>query len=490
MKYFTESRQWWAELFLVGLVLFVGVALRTIQVDRYPVNNLDDGVYYVWAGASFWQNPFSPTSFTLFVEENPNLFWRSAYLDELPDMEFGFRMVEPWFDHPPLGAALIGLPAYLLGYTNYENVPYGIVRLMAVVASIFTLTFTYLLIRELFGRKLATITTVVLAATPYFVFAHRQSYLENILTPFFLLAVWQGYRAVNNKSTGGWAIVIPVIAAFLCGWIKLVGLVVPLLLALWSVRQRNQRLAIIFAITFALSLGSYILYGVIADQNAFIFTLFNQGVRGTQWGNLAQIFNNMRLAGPLFADTTLTLGWIATLIYTVGHSFFSKQAENDSSASYISWLFACWLLIVILTSGTLNSFIWYRYPLFPILSFGIAWLIHSLWQKQNLLGSSILALLGWSQLSVVAFDFTQNFDLRLLIVATVAIPFILFVISNILSLKKVWLSHALLIHRLWLVAILTLIITTNILVVLQFPRHNCAQAQCTLPTKIMVQIAE
>ncbi len=490
MKYFTESRQWWAELFLVGLVLFVGVTLRALQVDRYPINNLDDGVYYVWAGTSFWQNPLSPTSFTLFVENNPNVFWRSAYLDELPDMEFGFRMVEPWFDHPPLGAALIGLPAHLLGYTNFENVPYAIVRLMAVIASIFTLTFTYLLIRELYGRKLAITTTLVLAVTPYFVFAHRQSYLENILTPFFLLAVWQGFKAVSSKHSNRWNILISVIAAFLCGWIKLVGLAVPLLLALWSLRQRNQRLALIFAATFFLSLGSYILYGVLADQAAFVFTILNQGVRGTQWGNLAQIFNNTHLAGPLFADTSLTLGWIATLIYTVGQSFFSKQAENDSSAAFISWLFACWLLIVILTSGTLNSFIWYRYPLFPILSFGIAWLIHFLWQKQNLIGSIILALLGWSQLSVVAFDFTQNFDLRLLILATVAIPFLLFVVSNILSLKKVWLSYTLLTHRLWLVVMLTLIITTNIFVVLQFPRHNCAQAQCTLPTKIMVQPTE
>lgn len=490
MNLFAGYRQWWTETLLVGLVLCVGVFLRVVQIDRYPINNLDDGIYYAWSGASFWQNPLAPTSFTLFIGDNPNLFWRSAYLDELPDMEFGYRLVQPWFDHPPLGAALIGFPAYLMGYTNFENIPYGIVRLPAVVASIFTLLCTYLLVKELFNRQLALLTTTVLAVTPYFVFAHRQSYLENILTPIFLLAVWQGYRAVNTKSANRSALIVAVVAAFLCGWIKLIGLVVPLLLALWAVRQQKYRIAIIFAATLLMSLGSYVLYGLIADKDAFLFTITNQGGRGTEWGNLAQIFNNVRLAGPLFADTILTLGWIATLIYTFGNQFFKKDDENEAAGTYITWLFACWLLIIVLTSGTLNSFIWYRYPIFPLLSFGIGWLIYQLWQKPNLLGSTLLALLGWSQISVAAPNLTEKFDLRLVILIVVALPFLLFVGKNILSLKKVWLSHARSTHRAWLIVILSLIVITNILVVIKFPGHNCANAGCSLPTKIMVQTVE
>lgn len=487
MNLFTGSRQWWTEYIIVGLILCVGLGLRVIQVDRYPINNLDDGIYYVWAGTSFWQNPLAPTSLTLFEGKNPRTFWRSQYLDSLPDKEFGFRMVQPWFDHPPLGAAIIGLPAYLLGYTAFENVPYGVVRLPAVVASIFTLLFTYLLIKELFGKKLAVITSLVLAITPYFVFAHRQSYLENILTPIFLLAVWQGYRAISGESKHRWALVIALVAAFLCGWIKLVGLVVPLLLSLWAIRQQKYKVAALFGLTLLSSVGLYMLYGLVADSEAFLFTLFNQSHRGMGWGNLSNILGNSRLAGPLFNDTLLTLGWIATLVYVITNGFFPKHSSDKDAPSYITWIFSSWLLIILLTSGELNNFIWYRYPIFPILSFGIAWLVHQLWQRPNLVSSMILALLGWSQLYVIAPTFIQKSDLRILLLIVVVVPFLLFVGKQILSQKKVLLSKAMLVHRIWLLILLLLILFTNILVVIQFPRFNCANAQCQLPTKIIVQ---
>lgn len=487
MNLFTGSRQWWTEYLLVGLLLWVGVLLRVVQVDRYPINNLDDGVYYVWAGSSFWQNPLAPTSLTLFEGKNPRTFWRSQYLDSLPDKEFGFRMVQPWFDHPPLGAAVIGLPAYLLGYTAFENVPYGIVRLPAVIASIFTLLLTYTLIKELFGKKLAIGTLAVLAITPYFVFAHRQSYLENILTPVFLLAVWQGYRAISGKTKHSWALVIAIVAAFLCGWIKLVGLVVPLLLSVWAVRQQKYKVAMLFALSLLGSVGLYTLYGLMADSEAFLFTIFNQSHRGMEWGNLSNVIGNIRLAGPLFNDTLLTLGWITTFIYVIANAFLPKHSSDAHAPSYITWVFSCWLLIILLTSGELNNFIWYRYPIFPILSFGIAWFIYQLWQRPNLVSSMLLALLGWSQLYVVGSTFTEKSDLRILLVLVIAIPFLLFIGKEILSQKKVLLSKALLLHRIWLTVLLLLILFTNILVVIQFPRFNCAKTQCQLPTKIMVQ---
>lgn len=470
---------WWLQALIVAVVLFVGTSLRSYQADLFPIDNLDDGIYYVWAGVSFWQNPLEVQSLTLFDSENDRLFWRSQYMDRVPSEAFGFRLVEPWFDHPPLGTAVIGLPAYLLGYTAFENIPYGVVRLPAVLASILTMLFTYLFLRSLFGFKHAIVATIVLAVTPYFVFAHRQSYLENILTPVFLLAVWQGYEVITHKSKTWWSWALAIIASFLCGWIKLVGLVVPLLLGLWAFKRKNWNSTWIFAGTLLASIGSYLAYGFLIDATGFWQTLTTQQGRGMFWGNASEIISNQGLA-TTFHDTSLLLAWIAVFIYLIASRM---KKETTAADDFFAWVFMAWLLVVVITTGRHNNFVWYRYPLFPMLSYGVAWLILKLWKQFDLVGAVILTLLGWSQLYVLFPEWLENGGTRILVLLALVIPYSLYVFAK--HLPSFFSAER--INKVWLVAICSIIILTNILVTLRFSAYKCAvEVNCKLPVKIFI----
>ena len=182
-------------LIIVWALIILGVSLRSFKADVYPVDNNDDGLHYTWAGMNFWQNPLKPSTHSIFDEGNLSLKWRSQFMDYIPILRFGLKIVEPWQDHPPLGAALIGLPAKLLGYQPYALVPQMIVRWPAIIASILTLYFTYLIAKEWFSEKVAKLSLVGLATVPYFVIAHRQAFLENFLTPLFLINVYFIYTS-------------------------------------------------------------------------------------------------------------------------------------------------------------------------------------------------------------------------------------------------------------------------------------------------------
>ena len=173
-------------LSLVWFLIFLGIFLRSYKSDVYPVDNNDDGLFYAWAGLSLYENPLSPASHSIFDKDNPALIWRSQFMDYQPLDRFGLKLTQPWLDHPPLATLIIALPAKLLGYKTFEMIPQIIVRYPAIIAGIFTLYLTYLLARQLFGPATAVWSLTFLATVPYFVVAHRQSFLENFLTPVFL----------------------------------------------------------------------------------------------------------------------------------------------------------------------------------------------------------------------------------------------------------------------------------------------------------------
>src|SRR3990172_9066608 len=173
-------------LSLIWFLVLLGVVLRVYKVDVYPVDNNDDGLFYAWAGLSLYENPLSPASHSIFDKDNPALIWRSQFMDYQPIDRFVLKLTQPYLDHPPLATLLIALPAKLLGYRTFEMIPQIIVRFPAIIASIFTLWLTYLVNLKLFGRKVALWSLAFIATVPYFVVAHRQSFLENFLTPVLL----------------------------------------------------------------------------------------------------------------------------------------------------------------------------------------------------------------------------------------------------------------------------------------------------------------
>ncbi|MCX6816748.1 MAG: glycosyltransferase family 39 protein [Candidatus Beckwithbacteria bacterium] len=438
-------------LIIVWALIILGVTLRGFKADIYPTDNNDDGLFYAWAGISFWDNPLRPITHSIFDNNNPALVWRSQFRDFIPLERFGLKLVEPWLDHPPLGAAIIGLPARLLGYRGFEPIPQMIVRLPALIASIFTLFLTYLLGKKLFGEKVGRLSLLFLATVPYYVISQRQSFLENILTPVVLAALIFLHESKLLPA---------LILAFFCGWIKVPGFAVPLMIAVWLLQKKQLKAAMAFVGTGILSVVTYLIYGFAADRNAFLFILTNQADRGAFVNSVFDAITKPHFYGG-FNDGWYVLGFI--------FSFLMLTKFKKESFKFFNWFLSMWLLLLFLIAGRYNNSPWYWFPLIPFFSISLGYFANLLLKKHHLFLVLPFWLLGLTGFDLLKINLNPNY-LRL---AT-----IFFFIPFGLNLKKitVWLT------RLLLIALVCL----NIYVILRYPTIHCREEECLAPTKIIL----
>lgn len=429
-------------LLIAWFLILLGVSLRANQADIFPADNNDDGLFYTWAGISFWNNPFKPASHTIFEAGNPALIWRSQYRDFIPWERFGLKLSQPWFDHPPLGTAVIGLPAKLLGYQTFRQIPGLIVRFPALVAGIFTLLFSYLLAVKLFGEKTGRFSLLWLATVPYFVAAHRQSFLENILTPLFLSA----WLALLNKKIG-----LAAVLSFFGGWVKVPGFAIPFMFGLWTKRP-------LFFVTGFASIAAYLAYGFLTGKDAFLYILSQQSARGAFVRSFFDAMTKPHFYGG-FED-----GW-----YVFGFALIFWMMAKYKPLRYHTYNFflAMWLLVIFLVAGRLNNSPWYYYPLIPFLAINLGNFTARLVQVNNLFMILPFWLLGWTGADLLKMDLAAPW-IRLVTV--------LFFIPYVLNLKKT---------TFWLTRIFLLVLVIfNIYVTYHYPAIYCRDEKCPEPVTI------
>ncbi len=449
-------------LVIVWLVIALGVFLRGFRADQYPIDNNDDGLFYVWAGNSFWANPLKVTSHSIFEADNPSLVFRSQYMDYIPIERFGMKIVRPWFDHPPLGTALIAMPARLLGYKGLVQVPHLIVRLPALIASIFTLFLTYQLALKLFNKKTALFSLIFLATVPYFVIAHRQSFIENLLTPVFLGGILACLNFVKSKEKK-WLTGLMVIS-FLTGWFKITGFVIPFLMAGFLMMKNQKKAGIKVAIIGGLSILSYIGYGLMADKQTFLFTLFSQGGRGAFVSSLFDGITKQEFYGP-FRDGWYLLGFILS---------FALMLNKKSKA--FNWFFAGWLIILWLTAGRLANSPWYRYPLIPFMSMGIGFYINKLWQKPSLWLSIPFLMIGLTGIDLIGLELPAT------LVRLGSLVFLTPLALELMFKHKFFNK----LSSLWVKGLVVAIVLFNIAASIGFYSQICSQKRCLAPKKIIL----
>ncbi|HBU21683.1 TPA: hypothetical protein DEB02_01930 [Candidatus Beckwithbacteria bacterium] len=401
---------------------------------------------------------------SIFDENNPALIWRSQFMDYIPIERFGMKIVRPWLDHPPLGAAIIALPAKLLGFKALGPIPQMVVRFPALVASIFTLYLTYALARDLFSQRAAKLAVTFLATVPYFVVAHRQSFLENILTPVFLAVLIYLRRFLHKKAQ-----LMPVVAlAFVSGWIKVVGFAVPLMLAVWAGYKKNFKVAIKLAAVGLASAASYAIYGLAVDKQLFVNTLTNQSVRGAFVSSFLNAVTTIEFYGP-FRDGWYVLGFILMLALIV-------KNKSDQERFY-SWFAAAWLVVIFLTSGTLANSPWYRYPLIPFMAMALGFYADRFLKQNSLFLALPFWLLGLTGLDLIGADLPSSW-LRLATVIFFSVYGLNLLVKNRLVGKLAKLTT-----RVFLAALVLL----NIYVNLRFETVYCSHERCLAPTKIILE---
>lgn len=450
---------------LVWGLIFWGVFLRTFKADVYPTDNNDDGLFYVWAGNSVWNDPLLPMSHTIFEDTGSPLIWRSQFRDFVPQERFGMKIARPWFDHPPLGTILIAIPARLLGYTDLTPIPQLIVRYPALLASTLTLLFTYLLAERLFGSKAGILSLVTLATVPYFVIAHRQSFLENFQTPLFLaclLLVHQFQKRPNKKI-----LILLVFLSALLGWIKVPGFALPFLLGGWLIyKKRLWATGWLFGVGL-ISFLAYLGYGLAVDSQIFWATFAKQGARGAFVSSFFYGLTRPEFYGD-FSDGWYVLGFVASL--------FLLLKSKTPSTRFFSWFFTGWLLVLFLSSGRFNNSPWYRYPLLPFLAIALGWYLQRTLRKSSLFWVAPLLLLGLTGFDLLQMEI-EPLVLRLATVIFFA-PYVLALLFPQPLLKQA--------TRRLTQSLIVALMVLNVYVSLTFTSQHCQLHECLPPTKIIL----
>lgn len=479
---------------LVWGVLVISLLLRVYQLDRFPLDTNSDGLAYAWAGSQLWQNPTRPASMSLFVADNPSLFWFSHhdYFDTV--RRWDFRLVSPFLDQPLWMMPLIGSLPRLFGFVAFQPIPEWLIRLPAVLAAGLSLGLTYLLTKKISNRSLALLAMAIYGFTPYFVFAHREAFLENFLTPLYLLGLlwlWQYVKAINVKPStpaikSQWYLAGLVLVCLAASLTKVIGIVLPAFVVFWLLSERQYRAAVVIMVTGVVGLIGSLGSGFLIDSTAQQWILAQQASRGLYAASLVDIVLRPEFYSP-FKDGWYVLGFIAWFSWLISASNSGDTDQASSSDRFVLTFSVFVLISVLATAGIHNNFPWYRYPLFPILSIAIARLIQQCWQKPSL--GSWVVVAGFSLANVHFLSplfpvLTHSMWMRVGLLVVVA-PGLLHQLlppkySNVLAVKNGWkVSVAMLIIFAWLV---------NIAVITTYPTLGCSELQhCKIPEKFVVK---
>ncbi len=437
------------------------------KLDSYPLDYNDDSLTHAWVGITSFSHPLGPVSESLNVQNNPGIFWRSHYNYFDTVRRFEFRLVQPYLDNPPLGMWLTAAPSLFFGYRDLVQIPQALVRLPAILAGVLTLFLTYFLARDIFGRRVATIALIVTALTPYFVFARREAFLENFLAPLFLASLYCVRQYLDNK--GKCFLLSLVLIAILCPWIKVVGLVVPAITIFWLLKNKFYKAAAVVGLCSLLSVLLYLAYAYGVGWGSFMTALSYQGLRGMSLSALYQFFSHVHFYED-FPDGWYVLQLLSMLILLV----LPTHKNNMNFWKYSTILY---LLAVLFTSGPSNTFPWYRYPLFPLMSMASAYLLLDTIEKPNIYYYLLLIFFGLTGFDLLRLSLPNGVTrIAFMLLLT---PFLAQILTNKVSPK--------------LLSALVLVVFTgslalNSFVILKYVSYHCGDSNCLIPDKIILDL--
>jgi 4-amino-4-deoxy-L-arabinose transferase-like glycosyltransferase len=454
-------------------VIAISLLLRVYHFDRYPLDSSSDGLTYSWVGTSLLNNPGKPQGMSLFVANNPSLFWFSHhnYFDTV--RRYDFRLVDPFLDQPSFLLPVLGVLPKLFGYSDFEPLPEALIRLPALIASAFTLGLSYVLAAKLFGHKIGFLTLLVLGFTPFYVFAHREALIENFLTPVYLGGLFTLLKYLETRKRS-WMMVLLVFVV-LAPLLKVVGIALAAMVVFWLWKEREYKLGGVALGLGLASLVAYFGYGFFLNKEAFSWILQAQSSRGVYAASFIDF-----LLKPEFYEQFKD-GWYLFNFVTFFWLLLTQQKQRN--LQFVLSIIVIILISILGTAGLNNNFPWYRYPLFPFLSMSTAlFLWQMITQKKNAIWLLIFALFGFADLNLMAKHWPLLGNSLLLRVGLLLLLGNFFA-QEILPLK-VWPK----LNKGVAVGAIVLALGLNMLVVFSYPKIFCEQQECKLPTKIVVPI--
>lgn len=347
------------------IVIFIGILISLLgyflQVQQFsafpPVGDTYDELKGAFNGVNLI-NHGVPRSWSWFVEygDFPIIHVRNSDL----------RIVEPYFDDPPLFALISGAYAISKGMTDLDKIDAGAMRWPMLKLGVLNIFLLFILVYLLKGPLEASVASLIYATVPTFVLGARLPIADNMVASaaLFSLILFTFYMKSKSK-----------IALFLCGLVgasaflmKTPGIFVPASLIFLTLSFRKYKASIVVTIFTLGAIITWFAYGYYYNFELFIKLLSSYSGRELFMPSMIiNLFEVFRIGEKAMStDGWILWGWICVVIY----SFIKSPNDDRLSKLILPITIGSYLVFFSIMSG--HSKGWYRFPFFPFLSWAAA----------------------------------------------------------------------------------------------------------------------
>jgi len=340
-------------------IILLGIAVRLIHLDTVPAHNATADEYaWTWSGM------------TLLTEGAPRSWsWLKPYRNAKVTQWKGnpYRLVQPWFDHPPVYSLLMG--AWMLPEgRDIFKVSLFRMRLMSLL--LFTISSILLasILLRLLSLRVALVALAAFAVAPPVVFHTKLVISENLLLPVFLVCI-RCILVFGDKPKRRHLVLLG-LGVLVIPLIKIAGLAMSLGLFIVSLLHRRATHAILIAAATGLGLVLLFIYAWWLNLDLFIAVMRAHAARFSGFNVWHELLFKHRILSEEFAYWPFLVGLIfltrelsrgryrdlalLCVTYCIGLNFFASQSEVYG---------------------------WYLMPVHPFLCIGVALFVGEFWYK-------------------------------------------------------------------------------------------------------------
>lgn len=340
VRYAAPSQRWkrWAYR-VAWLCLFaLHLSVRAYHLDVAPPHNeCGDEYTWTWSGMTFLQTgkPKGWSGLRAYKGRARNVGWRG----------YGYPIVEPWLDHPPLYSLYVGSWMLASGERRMFRVDLHQMRLSSLVLAAVSFSLLGAVLRGLTTAGGSLLALLFYAVTPAIVLHQRMVLSENLFVPLTLGCVLLLARQERRFRWWRWLAIVGVAA--LLPMTKVAALSASVFLVMWAMLRSppNKRLLSGGAVALGTCLGvlAYWVYGHWLDGPLFEQVLANHRARFKGFGGMFAFLTRPRLVNVETKDLLLILSsllalaglgerpiklWgLAVLVYVACMTFFVDQSH-------------------------------------------------------------------------------------------------------------------------------------------------------------------
>ena len=292
-----------------------------------------------------------------------------------------YRLVQPWFDEPPLFSLMMGVYAKEKGINQYGEVDAGVFRWVMIKFAALN-TFLLFVILFMLGKPIVGLAASAIYATvPTMVLGSRMPISDNMVGTFALLSVFLLLLYTKSKSKLALCALILLSSSTLL--LKSTGIFVPMGIMFILLGLKDFKAAIFQIIGIGVMLGIWFGYGYYYDWNTFLKIMeVSSGRELFAPGNMISLFLVYRIGESIASvDGWLLWGWLAVVVYS--YIFVSDKSKSPLERLILPCLLGSYLVFFSIMSGHNKG--WYRFPFFPFLAWAGAELIVDLIKKPKFL---------------------------------------------------------------------------------------------------------